>query len=62
VSLQTTPTYRVLEESGTSRKRTFVVGVYLRDEFVANGTGDSLKAARMAAAKATLGAKEWNEV
>lgn len=54
-----TPTYRVLEESGPDHARQFKIGVYLGDEFVAEGEGLSKQEAQMAAAEKGLEVKEW---
>jgi ribonuclease-3 len=54
-----TPIYRVLEESGPDHDRSFVVGVYLNDELVAKGEGNSKQEAQREAAKNGLEAKKW---
>ncbi|MEW6610115.1 MAG: ribonuclease III [Patescibacteria group bacterium] len=54
-----TPIYRVLEESGPDHERHFKIGVYLNDEFVADGEGSSKQEAQMAAAEKGLEVKEW---
>lgn len=52
--LRMTPTYRVMEESGPAHKRTFKMGVYFGDRFVAEGEGASKQEAELAAAKNAL--------
>ncbi len=54
-----TPSYRVIDESGPDHAKTFVVGVYLNDELVAQGEGTSKQEAQMAAARNALQAKGW---
>lgn len=52
--LRVTPTYRVLEESGPAHKRTFTVGVYFGEKFIAAGEGASKQEAELEAAKNAL--------
>jgi ribonuclease III len=54
-----TPSYRVLSESGPDHDRKFVVGVYLGDELVAQGKGQSKQEAQRQAAEKGLEAKGW---
>lgn len=54
LSYKTTPTYKVLEEIGPEHKRTFTVGVYLRNKFLDKASGLSKKAAEEAAAALAL--------
>jgi len=54
-----TPSYRVISESGPDHDKKFVVGVYLGDEEVAQGEGNSKQQAQREAAKAGLEAKGW---
>ncbi|MDI6778402.1 MAG: ribonuclease III [Patescibacteria group bacterium] len=54
-----TPNYRVLSESGPDHDKKFVIGVYLSDEEVAQGEGNSKQQAQREAAKAALEAKSW---
>lgn len=56
-----TPHYEVLSESGPDHDKTFVVGVFLNKEKVADGTGSSKQEAQMSAADAALQAKGWLE-
>lgn len=54
-----TPTYRVLKEEGPDHNKSFVVGVYLEKEKVAEGTGTSKQEAQVAAAGKGLEVKQW---
>lgn len=55
----TTPSYKVLEETGPDHKKIFRIGVYLGKELVAEGTGTSKQEAQISAAEAGLEAKGW---
>lgn len=54
-----TPVYKVLEEYGPDHDKHFVVGVYLGEELVAKGEGNSKQDAQREAAKNGLEAKGW---
>jgi ribonuclease III len=54
-----TPSYRVTSESGPDHDKKFVVGVYLGDEMVAEGEGQSKQEAQRQAAEKALEAKKW---
>ncbi len=54
-----TPVYNVLEESGPDHAKKFKIGVFLRDELVAEGEGLSKQEAEEEAAKNALEAKDW---
>ncbi len=54
-----TPTYRVLSEDGPDHNKTFVVGVYLDNEKIAEGSGTSKQEAQVDAADAALKVKAW---
>lgn len=54
-----TPTYETLNQTGPDHDRLFTVGVFLRSEKVAEGTGRSKQEAEQAAAAAALEAKGW---
>ncbi len=56
----TTPTYRVLEESGPDHAKNFRMGLYLNKELVAEGEGTSKQEAQVDAAIAGLKAKNWS--
>lgn len=53
--MRVTPSYRVLEESGPAHRRTFRIGVYFGDEFIAEGSGSSKQEGELEAAKNALG-------
>ncbi len=55
-----TPSYEVLKETGPDHDRSFIVGLYLREELVAEGEGHSKQAAEVNAAEKGLIAKRWN--
>lgn len=52
--MKITPTYRVLEESGPAHRRTFKMGVFLKEKLITDGTGPSKQEAEIAAAKSAL--------
>lgn len=54
-----TPTYEVLAETGPDHAKHFRVGVYLGEELVAEGEGDSKQEAEQEAARNALEAKNW---
>ncbi|MBT3355987.1 ribonuclease III [bacterium] len=56
---QTTPHYEVLEEWGPDHEKIFLMGVFLGDEKVAEGKGDSKQEAQRTAAEKGLEAKNW---
>ncbi len=55
-----TPVYQTLSQTGPDHNRTFTIGVFLRSEQVAQGTGRSKQEAEQAAAEAAIIAKGWN--
>ena len=54
-----TPTYEVLSESGPAHEKHFMIGVFLNEEKIGEGSGPSKQAAQEAAAKKGLEAKGW---
>lgn len=54
-----TPTYKVLEETGPDHAKKFKIGVFLKEEEVAEGMGVSKQEAEQKAAKAGLEKKGW---
>ncbi|OGM91334.1 ribonuclease III [Candidatus Wolfebacteria bacterium RIFCSPHIGHO2_01_FULL_48_22] len=52
--IRVTPTYSVLKELGPDHKKEFVVGVFLKDKKIAEGTGTSKQEAEVDAAKNAL--------
>lgn len=57
--MKITPTYRVLKDWGPDHAKSFVIGVFLGEEMVAEGEGSSKQEAEEAAARAGLEAKQW---
>lgn len=56
-----TPTYKVMKEWGPDHAKSFVIGVFLDNEMIAQGEGLSKQEAEEAAAKNGLIAKKWNK-
>lgn len=54
-----TPTYETLGQEGPDHDRVFTVGVFLRKEKVATGTGRSKQEAEQAAAESAVATKGW---
>lgn len=54
-----TPSYRVTKEWGPDHDKHFIVGVYLGEELVAEGEGNSKQEAQREAARKGLEAKNW---
>lgn len=54
-----TPTYNTLKEFGPDHNKKFLVGVYLRNELIAEGEGQSKQEAEQEAAQKALQAKKW---
>jgi len=54
-----TPSYKVLSEVGPDHAKEFVVGVYLKQEKIAEGKGNSKQEAQVAAAEEALKVKKW---
>ncbi|MDD3498450.1 MAG: ribonuclease III [Candidatus Moranbacteria bacterium] len=54
-----TPSYRVMSESGPDHDRSFVVGVFIGDEMIAEGEGPSKQEAQREAAREALRKKNW---
>lgn len=54
-----TPSYKTLKESGPDHEKKFTVGVFLHEEMVAEGEGDSKQDAEQDAARNALKAKDW---
>lgn len=57
--MSTTPSYKVLEETGPDHNKTFRIGAFLGKELVAEGVGTSKQEAQIDAARAALEVKEW---
>ncbi len=54
-----TPVYKTIKEDGPDHDKHFTVGVYLKNELVAQGEGDSKQDAEQKAARKGLEAKGW---
>ncbi len=54
-----TPTYKVLEEKGPDHDKVFTSGVYLKDDLIATGDGQSKQEAEQEAARMALKKKGW---
>lgn len=54
-----TPHYQVIEEEGPDHDKQFTTAVYIGEEMVAEGKGNSKQRAEQAAAKAALKVKGW---
>lgn len=54
-----TPSYQVLHESGPDHDKTFIIGVFLNGERVAEGRGSSKQEAEQDAAQKGLAQKSW---
>jgi len=55
-----TPTYETIKQTGPDHDRVFTVGVYLRSELVAEGTGRSKQEAEQQAAERAIEVKGWD--
>ncbi len=55
----TTPHYTVLKETGPDHDKHFIVGVYVRDTLLAEGSGKSKQEAEQSAAREALDKKGW---
>lgn len=55
-----TPTYQVVSQEGPDHDRVFTVGVCLKQEQIAAGTGRSKQEAEQAAAEAAITTKGWD--
>ncbi len=56
-----TPTYETVSQSGPDHDRVFTIGVFLRQEKVAEGKGRSKQEAEQQAAQNAIVAKGWDE-
>lgn len=54
-----TPSYRVMKEWGPDHDKHFIVGVFLMDELIAEGEGNSKQEAQREAARKGLEVKGW---
>ncbi len=53
------PVYKVVEESGPDHAKNFKIGIYIKNEFIAEGKGSSKQKAEQHAAAAALKKKGW---
>ncbi|MDD3292912.1 MAG: ribonuclease III [Candidatus Pacebacteria bacterium] len=54
-----TPTYQVIEETGPDHMKNFIVGVFLKEQLIAEGEGLSKHEAELNAASKALKVKKW---
>ena len=54
-----TPTYKIMKDWGPDHAKHFIIGVFLKDELVAEGEGSSKQEAELAAAQHALAIKKW---
>ena len=54
-----TPHYAVVKETGPDHDKQFIVGVYIKEALIAEGTGKSKQEAEQSAARAALEKKGW---
>jgi ribonuclease-3 len=54
-----TPIYKMLKSVGPDHAKTFTVGVFLGENQIGKGAGQSKQEAEIAAAQAALGKKKW---
>jgi ribonuclease-3 len=57
--LSVTPHYKLLFEEGPDHDKVFTMGVYLGEEFIAQGKGSSKQSAEQEAASAAVAFKKW---
>lgn len=57
-----TPSYKSRKETGPDHNKRFTVGVYLEDDLIAEGEGQSKQEAEQAAARIALKEKGWNKI
>jgi len=55
----TTPSYKVISESGPDHDKHFTVGVYFGEDLIAEGKGKSKQEAEQSAANAALKIRKW---
>ncbi len=56
-----TPSYKTIKETGPDHDKHFTIGVYLKNDLVATGEGNSKQDAEQAAAQRGLEEKGWDE-
>ena len=55
-----TPEYKLISEKGPDHSKVFIMGAYIMDELIADGSGSSKQKAEQEAAEAALEKKKWN--
>ena len=55
----TTPSYKVLKETGPDHDKHFTVGIFFGENKIADGKGNSKQEAEQSAARNALEAKKW---
>jgi len=58
-SVGITPTYQLVKETGPDHDKHFTIGVFLNNEKIAQGEGNSKQEAEQVAARAALDARGW---
>jgi ribonuclease-3 len=56
-----TPEYKLLKEEGPDHEKTFTIGVFLKENLIAEGSGSSKQAAEQNAAEAGLKKNKWGK-
>lgn len=56
-----TPLYKTIKEQGPDHNKLFTIGVYLGEELVATGEGQSKQEAEQEAARKGIDKKKWND-
>jgi ribonuclease-3 len=59
--LSTTPSYKVLKETGPDHDKHFVIGIYFGDDLIAEGKGKSKQEGEQRAAQKALEIKKWSD-
>jgi ribonuclease-3 len=54
-----TPEYKLISDSGPDHSKSFVMGVYIAEELIAEGEGTSKQKAEIDAARNGLDVKGW---
>lgn len=58
--LSTTPSYRVLKETGPDHDKHFVIGIFFGEDLIAEGKGKSKQEGEQKAAQKALQVKKWS--
>lgn len=54
-----TPQYKMLDEKGPDHKKIFTIGLYIGEELISKGKGESKQSAQVEAAESGLKKKKW---